>query len=454
MIVGYRFSTDPVAVPAVRTKYRTIATALPTAESAATFDALERYESRSMHGQLPVVWDSAEGFQVTDAHGNRWIDFTSTIFVANIGHAHPRVKAALRSTIDSNLIHSYTFATEIRARYLERLIEFVPPCLEKAFLLSAGTEATECALKLVRLYGLQVGKRKGGVVSFTGSMHGRTMAAEMLSRQSDWMGHADPGIHRLPFPYPWELRGLTGRELFERDVASLEKQGIDLGKDIAGFILESYIGWGAVLFPPDYVQALADFAHAHDILLVFDEIQGGFGRTGKLFTYQHYDVEPDLVCCGKGIGSGLALSAVLGRRELMDLPDVGSMSSTHSANPLACAAGLATIDVLEDENLVEESQRKGELLFARLEALQKRQASRISHVLGKGLLASVLVTDEAGGPDAETASRIAERAMQKGLLVVHTGRESIKLGPPLPIPDDALLEGLDVLEEAFGEIVG
>jgi 4-aminobutyrate aminotransferase-like enzyme len=459
---GYHFSDIPADVPKVRTRFRQINTRIPVPESLSILEDLAKYESRSMHGQLPVVWDRAEDFQVWDKFGNCWIDFTSTIFVANVGHANPHVKNTIRRVIDEDLLHSYTFATEIRARYLKKLIEFAPAQFEKAFLLSSGTEAMECAMKLMRLNGRAAGKRKGGIISFEESMHGRTMGAQMLGgtpAQREWIGYEDPNIYRLPFPYPWALWNenaghLSGREKFQGDIEQLASLGVDFKKDICGFIMESYIGWGAVFYPKDYIQALVEFARANDILVAFDEIQGGFGRTGKLFAYQHYEVEPDLICCGKGMSSSLPLSAVLGRASIMDLPDVGSMSSTHSANPLSCAAGLANIEVIELQNLVSESERKGEILFSRLGEVQKQFRERVSYVLGKGLLAALILVDPATGkPDGDTASKVCERAMQKGLLVVHTGRESIKIGPPLTIPDAALLEGLDVLAESIEEIV-
>ena len=459
---GYQFSHVPVEVPKVRTRFRQINTPIPVPESLPILEDLAGYESRSMHGQLPVVWDRAEDFQVWDRFGNCWIDFTSTIFVTNVGHANPHVKNAIQQMLDGSLLHSYTFATEIRANYLKKLIEFTPAQFEKAFLLSAGTEATECAIKLMRLHGRAAGKRKGGIISFEESMHGRTMGAQMLGGTPalrEWIGYEDPNIYRLPFPYPWVLENgdgglLSGREKFRRDVEELRARGIDFKRDICGFIIESYIGWGAVFFPRDYIQALAEFARENDILVAFDEIQGGFGRTGKLFAYQHYGIEPDLICCGKGMSSSLPLSAVLGKASIMDLPDVGSMSSTHSANPLSCAAGLANIEAIESLNLVSESKRKGEILFSRLAELQRRFRERIPYVLGKGSLAALILVDPTTGqPDAVTASKVCERAMQRGLLVVHTGRESIKLGPPVTIPDAALLEGLDVLAESIGEVV-
>lgn len=456
------FSHSPVRVPRVSTSFRQIQTQIPVPESLPVIEALTKYESRAMHGQLPVVWDRAEDFQVWDKFGNCWIDFTSTIFVANSGHANPHLKNAIKEMLDRNLWHSYTFATEVRAKYLRKLIEFTPSQFEKAFLLSAGTEVIECALKLMRLYACGIGKSGKGVISFEGSMHGRTMGAQMLggtAAQREWLGYEDPNIYRLPFPFPWALhdqdgKPLSGREKFRQDIEALIAQNVDFKKDICGFILESYVGWGAVFYPTDYVQALVEFSRENQILVAFDEVQSGFGRTGKLFGYQHYGVEPDLICCGKGMSSSLPLSAVLGSASIMDLPEVGSMSSTHSANPLVCAAGLANLEAIESMDLVSESQRKGRILFSRLTEIQEQFSKRISHVLGRGLITALILIDPVTGmPDERTASQVCEKAMQKGLLVVHTGRESIKLGPPLTIPDAALLEGLDVLAEALGEVV-
>ena len=459
----YNFSHEPREVPFVRTRFRNIQTRLPAPESLPVLRDLEKYECRSMHGQYPVVWDRASNFQVWDRAGNCWIDFTSTIFVANAGHANPEIKKALKSIIEHDLLHSYTFATQIRADYLKKLIEFVPEPFEKAFLLSSGTEATECAIKLIRMWGKENGKSRGGIISFEDSMHGRTMGAQMLGGNPDsrsWIGFDDPNIHRLPFPYPWYMvekgKNVDGAELFERDVKELlQSKNINKEQDISGFIIESYIGWGAVFFPKDYIEALVEFARDNNIIVCFDEIQGGFGRTGKLFAYQHYGVEPDLICCGKGMSSSLPLSAVIGRPTIMDIPEIGSMSSTHSAHPLSCAAGLANIGVIEKQDLVSEAARKGDILFKKLYEIQKTYPKRIRYSMGKGLVAALLFYDpDTGLADGTTASRICERAMQKGLLLVHTGRESIKLGPPLTIPDEALVEGLDVLDESTREIIG
>jgi 4-aminobutyrate aminotransferase / (S)-3-amino-2-methylpropionate transaminase / 5-aminovalerate transaminase len=459
---GFSFSRIPVNVPKLQTKYRRIATALPVPESLPVLEDLDKYESRSMHGQMPVIWDHAEDFQIGDRYGNTWIDFSSTIFVANAGHANPKICEAIKRTVDKKILHSYTYYTEIRRDYIKKLIEFTPPQFEKAFLLSSGTEATECALKLMRMTGRARGKQRAGIVSFEDSMHGRTLGAQLMGgtpAAREWIGYEDPNIHRLPFPYPWALkdeqgRPISGKALFSAHIELLKKKGVDPATDICGFILESYIGWGAIFFPADYVQALVAYAREHGIIVTFDEIQSGFGRTGTLFAYQHYGVEPDMICCGKGISSSLPLSAVLGTREIMDQPDIGSMSSTHSANPLCCAAGLANIEFIESHHLVAESARKGTILGEGLEAIRTRYPDRISEVLGKGLVAAILITDPTTRRvDPLTASLICEKAFQKGLILVHTGRESIKMGPPLTIPDDALREGLQVLEESIREIV-
>jgi len=183
-------------------------------------------------------------------------------------------------------------------------------------------------------------------------------------------------------------------------------------------------------------------------------MQAGFARTGKAFGFQHYDVMPDLICCGKGMGNGYPLSGVIGKRDIMDLPEVGNMSSTHSANPMACAVGLAVIEEIESRNLIEESNRKGKVLKDRLNQLKQTSNGRISHILGEGLIAAILFKDpETGEADGLIASKIAEKCYEKGLLVVHTGRESIKIGPPLTITDEALLEGISVIAESFNEVI-
>ncbi len=455
--MGYQFSRTPVEVPSVRTKYREIMTPIPSPGTEAILLDLEKYESRSMQGQLPLVWDRAEDFTIYDHHGNKWIDFTSTIFVTNVGHANLRVISAMQEVMKKPLLHSYAYANELRSQYIRKLVEFANGDFQKAFLLSAGTEATEAALKLMRMYGQKKFKRSPGIVCIEGNWHGRTMGAQMMSGnalQKEWIGYHDPNIHHIPFPYPWLPDVVPGDAFLARGIESLKHNGIDIRKDVCGFMLETFQGWGAVFYPKEFVRSIESVCRKNDILLTFDEMQSGFARTGKHFGYEHYEVKADLICCGKGMGSGLPLSGVLGSAEVMDIPEVGNMSSTHSANPLVCAAGIATLDEIENRHLVAESERKGMLLHNRLNMLKSKYPDRISAVFGKGMIAAILFREPShGGCDGLLPSKVAECCMQKGLLVVHTGRESIKIGPPLTITDEALNEGVDVIDEAIGEVL-
>ena len=455
-MAGYIFSRKPQRVIPVLTDFRRIQTAIPVPGTEEILNSLDKYESRSMHGQLPLVWDRAEDFSIFDSAGNKWIDFTSTIFVANVGHSNPHVSKAISETLKKPIYSCYAYGNVIRAQYLEKLVKFAGQPFEKAFLLSAGTEATEAVLKLMRMFGQKQNKRRRGIICIEGNWHGRTLGAQMMSSnlaQRNWIGYQDNDIHHIPFPYPWVLNGCSPDAFLDDAMDKLVSSGIDFSQDICGFMLETFQGWGAVFYPPAFVKAIEKICRKNNVLLAFDEMQAGFGRTGTAFGFEHYGVTPDLIAIGKGMGGGVPLSGVLGRAEIMDLPEIGNMSSTHSANPLACAAGLAVIQEIESRNLIDEVARKGGLLFNALDELQKHYPNRIERILGKGLIAAVLFRHpETGAPDPQFTSRVAELCMQKGLLVVHTGRESIKIGPPLTILDGALLEGVSVLGEAISEI--
>tara|TARA_B110000090_G_scaffold159157_1_gene175345 strand:+ start:1055 stop:2431 length:1377 start_codon:yes stop_codon:yes gene_type:complete len=452
----HTFSMAPQEVPGIKTQNRLIKTSIPAPGTAEVFERLAKVESRSMHGQLPIVWDKAEDFSVYDIAGNKWIDFTSTIFVANVGHSNSHVTAAIKETLEQPLYSCYAYANPVRAQYLEKLISFCGEPFEKAFLLSSGTEATDAALKLMRMNGQKAGKRRSGIICIENNWHGRTLGAQMMSSnlgQRAWIGYQDADIHHIPFPYPWQLDGQSGEEFLMQGLDQLAAKGIDLEQDIGGFMLETFQGWGAIFYPKDFVKAIEAICKKNNILLAFDEMQAGFGRTGRNFGFKHYNVIPDLICVGKGMGGGVALSGVIGREDVMDLPETGNMSSTHSANPLVCAAGLAVLQELESRDLVNEADRKGKLFRAELEKIQQRFPNNISWILGEGMIMAMLFQDPVTGePDSQFTSQVAERCMQKGLLVVHTGRESMKFGPPLTISDDALLEGVAVLCETIEEL--
>ncbi len=457
-MAGFTFNHIPKDVPLINTKYRKITTKIPNPESVVMLERAYELESRSMHGQMPVVWDRADNFQVFDAQGNSWIDFTSTIFVANAGHGNPRIVEAVKKVLDKPLLHTYTYLSQERLDYLDLLIEKTPKQFEKVFMLSAGTEATECALKLMREQGIKKGKRRGVVVCIEGNWHGRTLGAQMMGwnpAQKTWIGYQDPNILHIPFPYPWDSAAMKDPKRFFKDgIENLcEEHELDPKKDLCGFMLETFQGWGAVFYPPEFVQALSEFSKERDILVAFDEMQSGFGRTGELFGYMHYGVEPDLLCCGKGASSGFPLALVLGSAEVLDIPDIGSMSSTHSANPIVCAAGKANLECLFDDGLIAASRDLGIIFHEELEKIRCRFAEHLSWVEGKGLLAGLIFKDQNGNPLASLCDAIAELCMQSGLLVVHTGRESIKLAPPLSISKEAMLEGLSVLEQSIADSI-
>ena len=454
-MAGNTFSHIPIQVEKIETRYRTIKTQLPVPESVAMFEKLSGLEAQAMHGQIPVVWDRADDFQIYDKWGNVWLDFTSTIFVANAGHANKRIIKGLQNLLQKPLLHTYTYLSSERLAYLEYLIENTPAQFEKAFLLSAGTEATEVSLKLMRMKGQLDTKTKVGVICFSGAYHGRTMGAQFMNGPSsgrDWIAYNDPNIHHINFPYPWLAK--DPEAFFEEEIYQLlEREGLNADRHLCGFMLETYQGWGAVFYPKEFVKALERFARRHQLLIAFDEMQAGFGRTGKLFGYQHYEVEPDILCCGKGASSGPPLAMVLGSAEIMDLPGIGSMSSTHSANPVACVAGHENLKALLEDGLISNAAELGKVFHRKLNALKDKYPNHLRYVFGEGLVAALVFMDQSNRPLSKLCDRISELAFQRGLLVVHTGRESIKLAPPLSITEEALLDGIGVIDACIGDSI-
>ena len=454
-MAGGDFSHIPIQVEMVASKYRTIRTLIPVPDSVPLLKKMYSLEAQAMHGQYPMIWDTANDFQVFDKWGNIWLDFTSTIFVANAGHGNKKIVKALQDLLKKPLLHTYTYASHERIDYLDYLISNTPKQFEKAFLLSAGTEATEVALKLMRMDGQKKNKKRGGIVCFNGAYHGRTMGAQIMTgnkKAKDWVGYKDPNMHHIEFPYPWLVS--NPKEFFHNSINQLlEENNLDPDQDLCGFMLETFQGWGAVFYPKEFVKELMIFAQKHNMLVTFDEMQAGFGRTGKLFGYEHYEIEPDILCCGKGASSGLPLAIVLGSKEIMDLPSIGSMSSTHSANPLVCVAGHENLKSMLEDGLIQNSKILGKVLHQKLKEIQGKYPNHLKYIFGKGLVAALIFIDNKGVALTALCDEVSEKAFQKGLLVVHTGRESIKLAPPLSINEEALMEGIKVLEECIRESI-
>ncbi len=452
------YNLTPAEVPTLETKYRRITTKLPVPESLPIFEKLGCSEPKSMMGQPPIVWDKAEGFLVEDRWGNRWIDWSSGVLITNAGHGRKEIRDALKEAIDKPLISSYVFVHEKRGELTEMLQALAPdPEDYQVFLLSTGSEAVENAIKLARTYAIEKhGKNKRYIVSFKNAFHGRTLGSQLaggMDKLKTWIVGEGDTFAQVPFPDGYKNED-TSFDLF---LSSLEKLDIS-GDEIAGIITESYQGVGPDFLPVEYAQKMQDFCKEYDIISIYDEVQAGFGRSGKMFTYEHYGVTPDLIVCGKGISSSLPLSAVIGRKKVMDLYAPGSMTSTHSASPLPVVAAVENLKIIHSENLVEKSRVLGELLKKELDRIVKKYPDRLGCLHARGLVAGIqVVKSGTKEPDAQTAQDINEKCFHKGLLMfapVGIAGECIKIAPPLIISEEALIEGTRVLEEACDEILG
>jgi len=448
------FSITPKRVPVVDTTNRKIKTEIPVPQSLPVLESLRRNEPISMTGQPLVLWDHGEGASVFDKWGNQWIDWSSGVLIANAGHNHPKIRRAIIEQAEKGLLTSYCFPNEPRAELAHLLVELTPESLDKAFILTTGSETVECSLKLMRTYGLQKGGRgKITIVSFEKAFHGRTLGAQMLGgipKLKEWIVNLDPDIVQVPFPDGFRTTD-TSFSLFEKKLA---EQNVDPAA-VAGVILETYQGGGASFAPADYIKALRQWCDSHGALLTFDEVQAGFGRTGTLFGFEHYGVIPDLICLGKGISSCLPVSAVVGRNEVMNLYGPNEMTSTHTGNPICAAAAVANIHAIIDEGLVANAARMGELLQEGLNGLKNKYESVIGAVHGKGLVAGMhIVKKGSKEPDGELAWEIVNSCCEKGLLMfapVGFGGATVKINPPLVIAEEKMKEGLAVLDEAIEE---
>jgi 4-aminobutyrate aminotransferase/(S)-3-amino-2-methylpropionate transaminase len=454
--MGKEFNTTPQTVPHVATKYRRIQSAIPHPGTLPTLESLRKHEPLSMRGMPPIVWDHAEDIFVFDAYGNQWLDWSSGVLVTNSGHAAPEVCQAIRDQVDKKLLHNYVFPSAERAELVELLASVAPPNLDKVFLLSTGSEATECAIKLSRAHGIEVGGReKIGIVGFDRGYHGRTLGSQQaggMGGQKTWIVNMDPAFVIAPFPDGyWE-----DDSSFDGFLAAIEHAGMTPNQ-IAGVMMESYQGVGPDFAPVPYIQKLRAWCDEHQIVLTFDEVQAGFGRTGKFWAFEHYGVNPDLICCGKGISSGLPLSAVIGRGSIMDHFPPGSMTSTHTGNPVCCAAATANIRKILREDLTGNAARLGPVLHQGLLNIQAAHPEIIGHVTTAGLVGGMqIVKPGTKTPDHDLAHRIIELCYQKGLLFfapVGAWGQTVKICPPLTIPQEALEEGLIVLTEATNEAV-
>lgn len=448
-MVGLAYPREPQPTQPISTQWRTIESPLPHPDSVALLKRLDHAEAKSMQGQPPIVWNRAHRFTVEDPYGNHWIDFSSGVLVANAGHGRSRIAEAMKDEIDRGLHHTYCFPHRARADLCDKLLSLAPDYLNKVFLLTTGSETTECAIKLARTHGVRKeGDRKKKIVTFHNAFHGRTLGAQLaggIPALKAWIHQDDPTFVQVPFPDGYANEDTS----FDFFLKSLED--LRVGPDeIAGVMLETYQGATASFAPVEYMRALRSWCDEHSIVLVLDEVQAAFGRCGRWWGFEHYGIEPDIICCGKGITSGMPLSAVIGRQALMDQYNPGEMTSTHSGNPVCCRAARANIEIIESEGLIANADKLGSLLAERMEELRK-ESTVIGACHGKGLVCGVrFVRPGTKEPDGELAHRVTRRMYESGVLTfgpVGPGGGTVKINPPLCITREVLEEGLGVFRE-------
>jgi 4-aminobutyrate aminotransferase / (S)-3-amino-2-methylpropionate transaminase / 5-aminovalerate transaminase len=449
------FPLIPRKVKPVKTRNRVIKTPIPPPQALPILKRLRKYEPQSMSGQPLVVWDKAIGAHVYDAWGNKWLDWSSCVLVANAGHGRKEIADAIIKQAKKPLLATYCFPTEIRSLLAEKLVKMAPKELDKVFLITTGGETTECALKLARTYGQKVGGReKIGIVSFNKAFHGRTLGSQMMGgipSLKQWIVNTDPAIVQVPFPDGYWVEDTS----FEAFLANVEKQGLTPNR-IAGVISETYQGGGSDFAPVEFMKKMRAWCTKNQIVMICDEVQAGFGRTGKLFGFEHYGIVPDLFCCGKGISSSLPLSALIGKSSIMDLYGPNEMTSTHTGSPIPAAAALANLNIITREKLWKNAEKMGQVLFEGLNGLAEKYSDVIGCVHGKGLVAGVQIVKATNKKekDPDLAWEIVRNCIEKGLLMfAPVGGSTVKIAPPLITTKEQILEGVSVLDEAMAEAI-
>ncbi len=408
-----------------------------------------------------IVTARASGAIIEDVDGNRLIDFATGIAVLNLGHTSPEVVRAAQEQLERDT-HTcfHVTANEPYIELAERMNAIVPGDFEKKTMFAnSGAEAVENAVKIARKF-----TGRDAIVTFDHAFHGRTLLAMTLTAKvmpyKQGMGPFAPEVYRLPFPYPY--RWPTGPENAAREALAYatDEMHKHIGEEnIAAVILEPIQGEGGFIIPaPGFLKGLAEFCAEHGILFIADEIQSGMGRAGRWFAIEDEDVVPDLVASAKSLGGGLPISAVTGRAEIMDSVHVGGLGGTYGGNPVAAAAALAVLDLIEREGLLERSRTVGERIQQRLREMRSRH-DVIGDVRGRGMMTAIELVSDRGTKeplDGPTGTKILERCLENGVVILKAGTYDnvIRLLPPITIEESLLDEGLGILDEAIGVVAG
>jgi 4-aminobutyrate aminotransferase len=425
---------------------------LPGPKAKAIIERDQKVISPSYPRDYPFVMDLGRGSYVWDVDGNRYLDFAAGIAVTSTGHSHPKVVKAIQDQAEKFIHISSDYYHEPWVSLGEQL-NAIAPFEEEAvsFMTNSGTESVEAAIKLARHY-----TGRSQFIGFLGSFHGRTMGSlAFTASKPHYKENFFPmmnGVIHVPFPDPYHriLESMPGEYYGETIVRYIEEQILEQvlpPSEVAAILVETVQGEGGYVFPADgFYPALRALCDRYQMLLIVDEVQSGMGRTGSWWAIEQYGVEPDIVCVGKGIASGVPLGAIIAKKKIMTW-DRGAHGNTYGGNPIACAAALATIELIRDEYL-ENAAEVGEYALSRLHDIQARHQS-IGQVRGKGLMIGIeFVKDhETRQPDASLRDQIIHHAFQAGLLLLGCGKSAIRISPPLSISYDEIDQGLMILEE-------
>ena len=411
--------------------------------------------ARGQGNTYPVYVKEAKNAELWDVEGNRFIDFGTGIAVCNTGHSHPKITDAVKTQIEKFshtcvMVNPYEVAVELA----EKLTVLAPGDSEKkAIFVTTGAEAVENCIKIARAH-----TKKRGVIAFNGGFHGRTSLTMALTGKTApykiGFGPFPGEIYHVPFPA--SSYGATVADSLKA-IKNLFKVDI-VPEDVAAIIVEPVQGEGGFYETPvELLQELRKICDEHGIVLIFDEIQSGFGRTGKMFNSEYSGVEPDLITMAKGIAGGYPLSAVVGKSEIMDAPIPGGLGGTYGGSPVGCAAALAVLEVMEEEDLLNRSVAIGDLFNKRLTDLQNEFPALISHVRNKGSMIAIelMIDGDADNANTELTKAIIGKATEYGLILLSCGFNSnvIRFLPPLTISDEIVNEGLDKFTELFRSLV-
>jgi 4-aminobutyrate aminotransferase-like enzyme len=429
---------------------------IPGPKSAEWLSLSDQYERGCTSGQPPIIWESAQGCVVRDVDGNDYIDWTSGVLVTNVGHCHPKHVKAIQEQV-AKLMCPYDYRTPERIELAKRMVESMPASaknLDSCFLLTTGAEATEAALRVCKR-----ATHRHEVISFWGGFHGRTWGAmSMAGKQGtkkQW-GPLMPGTlyspyaycYRCPFHMQPETCGLFCAGWLDHIVAT-ESTG-----DVAALILEPYQGGSGFIFPPEgWLTRVQEWCQANDVLFIVDEVQASFGRTGKMYCIEHEGLTPNVLCIGKGIGSGIPTACTMFESRLLE--GVGEMSSTSGGNPVSCASALAVLDIIEEENLLANATTVGAYMLSRLQQMVEKYPI-CGDARGKGLVMGLefVLDKETKEPAGDLCQKICDRLVANGVVCGRVGwyGSVLRIAPPLVITMEQAEQSCDALEKTLREL--